>query len=26
MRFKSWLIPPNSGARDNADACALAPH
>jgi len=25
MRFKSWLIAINSGARDNADACALAP-
>jgi hypothetical protein len=25
MRFKSWLIAINTGARDNADACALAP-
>jgi len=25
MRFKSWSIAINTGARDNADACALAP-
>jgi len=25
MRFKSWLIAINTGAGDNADACALAP-
>jgi hypothetical protein len=25
MRFKSWLIAINTGAGENADACALAP-
>jgi len=25
MRFKSWLIAINTGARDNPDACTLAP-
>ena len=25
MHFKSWLIAINTAARDNADACALAP-